>query len=199
MFFVIEGADGTGKSTLANALSTSTGGVVVNAPSARLKPYKLWIDANASGSLHYRFYKKCMADLSAEAKLFVSNGSVVLADRYWYSTVATHRALGVQCEATEFDGCLRPDIVLYLIADPSVRGTRMKSRGLDQNDLRMLDTHQELARHFDELLPEMTRIIDTTFLDVRDMVAAALEMLRESVPNRTASHAQGVAHGVLLS
>jgi thymidylate kinase len=103
----------------------------------------------------------------------------VVLDRYWYSTVATHRMLGVECNCSDFSQLVRPDLVVHLTAREDVRKDRMAKRGLDANDIRLLDAGGELLRHFGEVLPPDTREIDTTSLDVAQTAGRIRKFLKE--------------------
>lgn len=166
MFIVIEGIDSVGKSSLIKQLCQHPDWTNIQSPRTSVRAHKSWMDRFASPKLHYLFYSKCMRDLSEDVRLTEGSHRFVIADRYWYSTVATHRTLGVSCGEEEFAMLRVPDRVLHLTASEEVRMERMKKRGLDPNDVRMLGKSAEALNNFRELLPEGTIEIDTSTISI---------------------------------
>ncbi len=182
MFFVVvEGVDGIGKSSLVEAIKGHIACIQPTIPSSRLRRYKQWVDRFASNHAHYLFYKKCVKDLSQEVMSYADSENLVIVDRYWYSTIATHRTLGVECLPGEFAGLAIPDLILFLTADESAQRQRMISRGLDLNDHRMLGKNKELTEHFKKVLPNNTRVIDTTNLSIEMLSDIILGKLKNMV------------------
>ncbi|MEN9390168.1 MAG: hypothetical protein RLZZ283_268, partial [Candidatus Parcubacteria bacterium] len=139
-FIVVEGIDGVGKSTFAKELSSRLRARYVTSVPSHLLGMKRFVDAYASAATHYMFYRYCIHATSKKIRQHLRRGETVVADRYWYTTVATHRTLGVPCRSSDFASVVQPDVVYFVTASEDVRVQRMVRRGLDANDVRMRDT-----------------------------------------------------------
>jgi thymidylate kinase len=108
MFIVIEGLDGTGKSTTANALAKKLGGIGLNTPLDKFKDVRPKLE-----------------DIKELTK-----ASVVF-DRYWLSTQVYHswRTEGIHFKLPKVEGMLlKPDLSVYLELSLEVRIKRLGGR-----------------------------------------------------------------------
>lgn len=88
MFIVIEGLDGTGKSTIAKTLATALNAELLATPDASLKKARPIIDAAYENQPLARqlFYASSVLHLSEKIKGLMAEEKSVIVDRYWLST-----------------------------------------------------------------------------------------------------------------
>jgi thymidylate kinase len=96
-FYVIEGVDGAGKSTLGQLLSSKIGGIHYETPSKIFKPSQPLIDQSASVNAQFLFYLSANAQASNDITTMRANQPVVCV-RYIYSTIAYHVAKGLELD-----------------------------------------------------------------------------------------------------
>lgn len=147
MFIVIEGGDGTGKSTLTTHMAEHLGGVTYATPPRKYKKYREQIDREASAQQHYDFYREAVLDASCEVQQMLTEGKRVVCDRYWISTVAYHEAMGLTVQYDDFKTICKPDLTVFLVTSPKIQIRRMLARGMSSGDKRMLDRQQEICAH----------------------------------------------------
>lgn len=66
MFIVLEGGDGTGKSTLVTHLAEKFGAIPYSTPPAKYKKHRDQVDRDASAEQHFAFYRDAVIESSAE-------------------------------------------------------------------------------------------------------------------------------------
>jgi dTMP kinase len=179
-FVVLEGADGTGKSTVAKALATALGGEYIATPPPPLSSVREQIDQTASVDVRFLYYLAGVLHASDIARK-VRRSKPVVCDRYLASTIAYHKALGLSWNlAAEDIPFLNPDITFQLtVEDEAVRLRRLSSRnGTSKSDLLFQDP--ALARKLGEQYQkfEMTKL-DTTSLHANEVVEIALARVFE--------------------
>ena len=134
IFVVLEGLDGTGKTTVASALKVAMKEsgrptVCVRTP---LPPYdQIASKVIALGTVESRFafFLASIFDASERIRKQLSDTSVVC-DRYVYSTLAYHLALGVDRRFVEaVPRVLQPDFKFLLTVDEKTRRRRITERG----------------------------------------------------------------------
>jgi dTMP kinase len=198
----IEGLDGSGKTTLADALVDELGGVarevlLLREPGgvelserirALVKDPELAVDPRAEALL----YAAARAQLVAErVEPALAAGTWVLLDRFVDSSLAYQgvgRGLGVEAvaEINHFaTGGLRPDRTLLLRADTATRTARQADRGEAADRLEREDDafFEAIGRAYDALAaaePERFRVLDAGAdpATVLDAARAALADLR---------------------
>ena len=145
MFIVMEGGDGTGKTTLTNRLAQLLGGRAYATPPERYRSCREKVDLSATPDEHYDFYRKAVIDASGEIKALMEDGDEhVFCDRYWISTVTYHEAMGLSVDHNDFESVHRPDLTVMLVVSPDEQIRRMVKRGMSAGDKRMLDQQQKL-------------------------------------------------------
>src|SRR5688572_10329827 len=89
-FVVLEGLDGTGKSTVASRLAELGGAEVLATPQAALLPCRDTVERvfPADSPSQTVFYAACVLEASRVADRAIRGGRSVVCDRYWASTVA---------------------------------------------------------------------------------------------------------------
>lgn len=130
---VVEGLDGTGKSTAARLLADRLGAELVQTPPAELQDVRSLIDDALRPSPLARklFYAATVALASDEARRNLAAGRSTVIDRYWLSTLAYGELLGADTSLAAVGAALlRPTLTLLLEAPTAVRLGRMRQRAL---------------------------------------------------------------------
>lgn len=160
MFIVLEGGDGTGKSTLTTQLANHFGGEAYATPPQKYRKYREEVDRTSVPKEHYDFYKESILDASVEIASIVDQERHVICDRYWISTITYHEVMGVNVDLDDFKQITKPDLTILLVASPGEQIRRMVTRGMSAGDKRMLDKQQEICtRLFQNLVRSGTPFI----------------------------------------
>lgn len=134
LFIVYEGLSGTGKTKFARALSRKLNAVYFKTPSAPLDKIRNSIDKISNFKDRYHFYLASIFLASEQIKEILKKQPVVC-DRYIYTTLAFHNALGVKTRNFKsLDFILAPDIVFFIECKENFRLKRLYRRGLTYND-----------------------------------------------------------------
>lgn len=128
MFIVLEGIDGSGKSSLAELLAGKFGSVVYATPPEKYRKLRKQVDTGSSAQKHYDFYRDAVVEASAEIAILLSTGQSVVCDRYWLSTLVYHRAGGMILDGSDFSKLVQPDLTVFLFVSPEVQVTRLTNR-----------------------------------------------------------------------
>ena len=171
---VLEGIDGTGKSTLVRQLTAwlrESGREVVTSREPTDGPHGTALRQSAkTGRLSIQnefdlFLKDRAEHVAALINPAIERGAVVILDRYYFSTAAYQGARGLDprtiIEANEKFAPI-PDLVLLLDLDPAVGATRITRRGDVLDDFEALDYQREVRRIFLSLKRPFIRRIDAS-------------------------------------
>ena len=187
LFIVIEGLDGTGKSTLTEKLSSALNAKLLSCPPRLEAPdlhhgdLRVHFD-NTSPSIRRAYYKATNLVASQLAIESLKHGHVVM-DRYWTSTVA-FSVMDDGNEMAEWEGLYPPairipDILILLTVDETNRNKRMVGRGEPTTDEEHNLANDNLRR--EEVLASYRTFspfeIDTSNLDPEGVLKAALEIV----------------------
>lgn len=180
MIVVIEGVDGTGKSTVCRLLATRLNAGYYATPPEEYRNMRTLVDKEASAEAHYRFFLQGVCLASNELRDLQQRGMRVVVDRYWMTTVAYHRAMGIDATLKDFGVILLPDFTVYLEVTPQVQQERLQRRGLTSGDLRTLQIQNRVREEYALLLEGCSNVlrIDTTKPtpeEVVDLILAALK------------------------
>jgi thymidylate kinase len=145
MFIVIEGGDGTGKSTLASHLSRLLDAVAYATPPKKYQKYRTQVDREATPQQHYDFYREAVLDASIEIRQMLAEGKKIVCDRYWISTITYHEIMGLSVSRHDFEAICKPVLTVLLTASTDTQVRRMLNRGMSAGDKRMLDQQQEIC------------------------------------------------------
>jgi dTMP kinase len=156
-----EGIDGTGKSTQLQLLADHLQGtgcpvLVTREPTDGTfgqKIRRLYIDRSSSTpEEELDFFIQDRKEHVAECLLpALQKGTIVLTDRYYYSTAAYQGAVGMNIKEifTRNGFAPRPDIVILLTMDPEVSISRIeKGRKETCNDFEQLEQLRRVAENF---------------------------------------------------
>ena len=133
MFIVIEGLDGTGKSTVSKALAEALNAELLTTPDTSLKPARETIDSAYQHTPLARqlFYASSVVQLSDKIKALRDSGKRIVVDRYWLSTQVYHawKTHHQHLLLKEVEGRLQvPDMTIYLTLPLALRSDRIKGR-----------------------------------------------------------------------
>lgn len=181
-FYVIEGIDGSGKSSLGPLVAESIDASFHEYPIA-FKPAINIIDEKASPEARFMFYMGYNVQTSHDVSLLAQEGPVVCV-RYLYSTMVYHLIKGVN-EKMVFDiakstPLLRPDIVFFLdVSDQKVHIERLKERGVLAEDNRVLEKMNEIRHTYFRLAPIMPNFtpIDTSYMSKSEVINAIVKSI----------------------
>jgi thymidylate kinase len=133
MLIVIEGLDGTGKSTIAKALASSINAKLLSTPGVEfLETRKIMDQVYENNPLARQlYYASTVVYLSERLKDLMTQGEVVVIDRYWLSTMVYHHW---KCGGKPFllkeveDIIQKPDLTIYLNLPMIERALRINNR-----------------------------------------------------------------------
>ncbi|MBN2206697.1 MAG: dTMP kinase, partial [Candidatus Aminicenantes bacterium] len=142
LFVVLEGIDGTGKSTQAALLADRLGGlgipaVVLREPTDGTWGRRIRAKARRAGSLTPAqelalFIRDRRENVAANIRPALARGDTVVLDRYYYSTIAYQGARGLdprRIRRLNEAFAPRPDLVFILDLDPARALGRLRGRG----------------------------------------------------------------------
>ena len=189
-FVVLEGIDGSGKSSVAKAVAHSIGDHVI----LTFEPTDSWIGAavrkgagkEVSPYTDALLFMADRAQHTLEIADEVRQGKLVVSDRYYHSTVAYQTAaLRAAGKGDNFDWLLeansrislRPDITFIVFVDPEVALERVGKRG-ELSRFERLEFLREVQANYDRL----ARIEDTVIrLDGNEPLEKVISTVLEKV------------------
>ncbi|MGB5997712.1 MAG: dTMP kinase [Marinomonas sp.] len=151
-FIVIEGLDGTGKSTTAKALAKALGGTALSTPVDKFKDVRPKLEEIYAEESYGRqlFYASTAIASSLQVEKELVDVPAVVLDRYWLSTQVYHswRTQGAHFQLPEVESMiLKPDLTVYLELSLEERVKRLGGRSDNTEEDRQtteLDANQQL-------------------------------------------------------
>lgn len=133
MFIVIEGLDGSGKSTVSKHLAKKLNAKLLTTPGVGFKDSRKQLDAVFKNNPKARqlFYMATVLNVADEAQALISSGQHVVVDRYWLSTQVYHcwMSNGQHYKLSEVEReLLKPDLTIYLDLPVDERIARINDR-----------------------------------------------------------------------
>ena len=174
-FIVIEGVDGTGKSTVTASLAEMLGARAIKTPLPPMLEQRRYYDEEVSPLARFLFYLNGNIVVSDLVRQLLEDTDVVC-DRYLDSTICFHKAMGVDTSFVDFAKLpiLKPDHCFCLQADEPVRISRIATRGMSSDT----DGKLELLRRADQLLAQYCpNVIDTTYLTAEEVASMIYGMV----------------------
>lgn len=167
-FFVIEGIDGTGKSTVLPLLAEKLGAVAIEMPNGIWRKYRHVVE-NAHPTIRFFYYVLSNQFASLSIRKMLRKSHVVCA-RFAYSTKAHHIIYG--CRISKFFPLWlvankQPTLVYYLTVSQQERERRLFNR--KKNNAKDLDSEalEKVNKAF-QSLPGMINV-DTTNLNAEEV------------------------------
>lgn len=159
IFIVLEGIDGSGKSSISKELSTRLGAQYYRCPPRILLPLRKIAD-NSPYFIRYLYYLLGNFIAQREIRALLNRSSVVC-DWYVFSTIAYHSVL--LNKQLRVPTILIPDKLIYLYATTEQIRTRLNARNV-QNKFEDLDFLEQVKQKYEELFEHYPNIIriDTT-------------------------------------
>ena len=144
-FVVLEGLDGTGKTTITEAVarnlsSKGTPAIAVHTPTEPYSQLAPFVIDRANLEARFHFFLSSVLYASAHIQSLITS-SAVICDRYIYSTLAYHRAEGIRLDLKieELNLILPNYLFLLTLRDDKERRRRINTRGMSPADQKSLD------------------------------------------------------------
>jgi len=193
LFIVLEGIDGSGKTTIAKMLIEELEGYGYRT----IYTFEPWTtkfieNLKELGSLRDAYIDALIyaADRLVHIKSVIEpaliNGHIVICDRYYYSSIAYQSAMGAPMDwvLTVNKFALKPDLAIYLDIEPEVGIARKRgytSRFPEYEEYEILkkvrDVYLEMVRRNLLIYVYAGRSIDDVYRDVKNLVYNAIKSL----------------------
>ncbi|MFO8074023.1 MAG: deoxynucleoside kinase [Polyangia bacterium] len=184
MFIVIEGLDGTGKTTLGEKLASQLDAKYLKTPPDEIADIRNRLeDVLGSDPVSRQlFYASCVAAISSRVKEIVASGSDVVVDRYWMTTCVYAPLYGEPVDLRNLEMRLVvPDVTFFLDVDEQERVRRLTVRGRTSADLDSVSYHGRLREDYlltlDQARAGRVIVIDTSRLSATECLRKAVDTL----------------------
>lgn len=189
LFVVVEGLDGTGKTTAARAVAQHLGWAYRRTPPPAFSDLRGVVDRSDSLLAEAHFYLAGVFVAAREIQDLLDAGQSVVCDRYLHTTVATYTQ-PMTALYPDFERLLDragshiplPDLTVALHAVPDVRRQRMVQRGSTSNSDRDSLTPDSIAE-----ADAFYAAINAVRLDTSDM---GPEEVRDAIVELVTRHRQ---------
>jgi len=184
LFIVVEGLDGTGKTTFAQALAHALGAAYLKTPPEEISRFRADLDdvLGRDPMARQLFYASGVAAASARVRELRARGRHVVVDRYWASTCVYASLGSIPVDLHDLDYRLeRPDYTFFLDLPEKERRRRIRARGATMADLFSIRDQRALRDAYETELScsgcgEVV-VLDTAALHPDGCVRAALQAL----------------------
>lgn len=185
-FIVLEGVDGSGKTTAALRLAKEYGLEYFKTPGDNFASVRPLFEDKAHVDARLYFYLGTVLFASEEIKRCLSSKKPAICDRYIYTTLIYHKVLGAKVskglEKEIISSIKMPDLCVFMYANAQARHARLGRRQqfgdgyrgdqwLEQND-----QFQEQSMKFSKNYP-MKRL-DTSDMDIDQVCQALLKLAK---------------------
>jgi dTMP kinase len=180
---VVEGIDGVGKSTISRALAESLDAVCLSSVcnwARAIAPQFVSINSPSKINTRLLFYLTSISSLLGDIRAALQHSDVIL-DRYFFSTLAYHRALGstIQIDLSDLD-FIEPDTKILLTASECVRRKRIENRGANGAFDFLVDSQHYRNAILTEFASFRMHEIDTSNKTVEVVVHEILDVMGRS-------------------
>ncbi len=172
-FIIFEGCDGSGKSSCALELARQIDGIYYKTPPKIFENLRESIEITTDYNLRFHYYLSGTIYASYEISEILKNHHVVC-DRYIYSTIAYHRALGINIADDLAKTVVQADYAFCLHAKKEEVIKRISQR----KDLGAFDTAFDFQEKiFSEFKKFPLEFFDTTSLNISESVEKLRKMI----------------------
>ena len=182
---VIEGVDGVGKTTLAKKIEREFGYRYIYPVPDPFKSIRQQVEELGDVEVRFWYYLASNMALQQVLQHMLTEDKKVVLDRYIYSTMASHQAMGatVDCVDLQKVPYVVPDLAILLTCSPEVRNERILSRGIEkkeyvQREGPILDETEHLIKRYNLLE------INTTNLTEEQVFAEAKKLILTTAVRR---------------
>jgi dTMP kinase len=167
-FVVVEGFDGSGKSTFTKWLSEEKGYEFHKTPMGLFAALRVHFDTIDTNLVErFCFYAADCMRASVYIQNKMEQNQPVVLDRYYYSTIAYHESKypGISKLLPEvFSGLLKPDLILYIKTNYPLTIDRMRQRlNSPDDDLFLTEEHyNQIDQNFKSLFDVEYKEISNT-------------------------------------
>lgn len=187
MFIVMEGIDGSGKSTATRALKDhfeSAGKkVVLTAEPTGGNIGKLVAETDdLSPEAEALLFTADRACHTEQIKRWVGEGCIVICDRYFGSTLAYQSAAGMDIEwlkAINSKAIVEPDLTILMDMDPEEALERVGKRGEEKSRFERLDYQKKVRAAYLKVAEEFGFIKVDASQSKEDVVRTILDIIRQ--------------------
>ncbi len=182
MFWVFEGIDGAGKSTLIKSLAnqiqllySQQQVLVLREPTTMPSGMKITKLLKSNAELDVQewldlFIADRHLNIKKNLEPAITAGKIILQDRYFYSTAAYQGCRLGQTDSLspaqiiEYNvkqGFRKPDLLFFLKIDPDLAFARIQKNRPSQESFEKLEFLKQVAENYTEILPESTIYLDS--------------------------------------
>jgi len=170
-FIVFEGCDGSGKSSCALEFAKQINGIYYKTPPQIFESLRKPIESMQDYNLRFYYYLSGTIYAAHEITELLNNNHVVC-DRYIYSTIAYHRALGISVNDNLSQNIIQADYTFCLYTKEEEIIKRIGQR----ENLGVFDTNLDFQKKiFQEFNKFPMEFFDTTGLSVQESVEKLLK------------------------
>jgi thymidylate kinase len=181
MFIVLEGIDACGKTTVTKLLAEDLGGVVYKTPPEKYRLLRKEIDRKPGTYEHYAFYKEAVMHAEFEIRQCLSEGKIVVCDRYWLSTIVYHKVGKLNVDSSEFAHLLQPDLTVFLRVSSEKQIVRSGQKTEDDNTGNIQGFQEEITQVF---LSELEKM-ETPFIVIETdnvLPEQSVQIIKHAIP-----------------
>lgn len=194
MFIVIEGIDGSGKTTLSECITSSLnqkGNKAVRYSEPTNYETGIFIRKFLAEEIHLSKREQIEAfirdrEFSVTKNILpsLSSGSIVILDRYYFSTAAYQASKEYTPEfilrLNTDKNFPKPDLVFYLDLIPELALERLTGRGKKKEIFETLQSLENIYHNFKKILPSDVLILDAK-LNINDLLDVCLKYIFEKM------------------
>ena len=180
-FIVIEGTDGSGKSTLCDWISEEFGFIKFKSIGGTFSIVKTHFDIDKV-SIEERFSFLCGESIfnSFKVRENIKNGNKIIFDRYYYSTLVYCESLkpGVTEEFMYvFEKLPKPDLILFVKTEFNTMCNRLNNRG----SLTLIEEEYSIEENYFKLIDNYMKYFDTevSVIDNSESLESSKEQIKQ--------------------